>query len=143
MAQIHVERAAMDDVEAIWAIVERAVGHADMRMKIMENVDKRNVYVAKSGFTVVGFAMRENNFFDFPYISGLYVTPEYEDHAVGAMLVDYMIKTNPADRLFTSAPASDEITKYMFEKLGFRRSGMVYHVNDKNESEIIFVKLLT
>jgi ribosomal protein S18 acetylase RimI-like enzyme len=140
---IHVERAAMDDVQAMWAIAEQAGDNPDMRAILMDNVDKRNVYVAKTGFTIVGLATRENTFFGYPYIATLHTDPDYQNHAVAALLIEYLVKTNPADRLFASAAASDETRKYMYSKLGFQRSGMVYHVNPTSESEIIFVRLLT
>lgn len=142
---IHVERASMDDLPDIWAINEAVYAHGDdhARARLLDAVEKRSAYVAKEGFSVLGYAVREATFFGFPLLADICTHPNYRRQGVARALVAYLEKTNPADRLFASVPASNEVAKHMLQNLNYRRSGMIYNLNPAGETTIIFVHILT
>ncbi len=133
----------MDDLPHIWEISEVVYMHGDDRARLLDAVEKRSAYVAKEGFTVLGYAVREATFFGFPLLADICTHPNYRRQGVARALIAYLEKTNPADRLFASVPASNEVAKYMLQNLNYRRSGMIYNLNPAGETTIIFVHILT
>lgn len=142
MLPIYVERASLDEMPAIWEIYEQVAGTHSQRAVLMDAVQERRAFVAKQGFAVRGFAVRNTSFFGYPFITHLVTHPDYRRQGVARALLAYIEKTTPADRLFTSSAASNTIATHVLRAFGFRRSGMVYNVNRNGDTEIIFVKML-
>lgn len=143
MPPIHVERASLDEMPAIWEIDMQITGTDANRAALMDAVQERRVVVAKQGFNVRGFAVRHQDFFGYPLLARLATHPEHRQQGVARALLTYIEKTTPEDRLFTSAGASNTVAEQVLRAFGFRRSGIVYNVNENDDAEIIFVKMLT
>lgn len=139
---MHVERASVDDTVMVWEISELVMGGIDQRAQLMKAVENRQVYVAKAGFDVLGYAVRNDAFFGYSIVSQFAVHPEHRRQGVASALFAYMEKTNPLDRLFASTADDNIPAKLFLQALRYQRSGMVYHANPHGSTELIFVKLL-
>ncbi|MEL6150555.1 MAG: GNAT family N-acetyltransferase [Chloroflexota bacterium] len=140
---MHVERASFEDLRDIWLVDEQVRGHTNRRRQLMDAVERKQCMVAKQGFTVLGYAVRDNTFFGYPFIAMLLVHPAHRDKHVTEKLLDYIEMTTPEDRLFTSVAENDTDDSTTYEALGFQRSGEVYNVDEDGITRIIYMKRLT
>ncbi len=139
----HIERASMEDLPAVWAIDKQHTGDESGRAVLLAASEARALFVAKRGFTVLGYATREPTFFGYPYIARLAVDAEHDQAAVAGALLDYLEKTNPADRLFASVPVVDTDRQALWTGLGFVPSGRVENVLAEDGGAMqIYVKWL-
>lgn len=139
---MHVERASLEDLRDIWLVDEQVIGHTERRRRLMDAVEKRNCLVAKEGFTVVGYAVREYTFFGYPFIAMMLVHPDYRDKNVIQKVMAYIEMTTPEDRIFTAIPENNTVDAATYEALGFERSGEVYNVDENGITRIIYMKRL-
>jgi ribosomal protein S18 acetylase RimI-like enzyme len=139
---MHVERATLEDLRDIWLVDENVRGHSDRRRRLMEAVEKKHCLVAKEGFTVVGYAVREPTFFGYPFIAMMIVHPGYRGKGVIEEILEYIEMTTPEDRIFTSVEQTDDMEQQTYESFGFERSGEVYNVSKDDTAYIIYIKRL-
>jgi len=139
---VHVERATMEDMPLVWAIAAQQSDDQATRTQLLAASEARTLFIAKRGFNVLGYAVRELTFFGYPYLSALAADMAEDKQAVAGALLAYLEKTNPADRLFASARATDRDQQAWLTGFGFVRSGEVQHVNPDGETVYIYMKWL-
>ena len=102
---------------------------------------RRRALVAREGENKLGFAVVSQRFFDHPFIELLVSHPDSRRRGVATALLNYIEKTLPGDKLFTSTNQSNTIMQALLEKAGYVRSGWIENL-DEGDPEIVYFKRL-
>lgn len=90
----------------------------------------------------LGYALlNKRAFFGFDFVELLYAEPSARRCGVGRALIEHLESECITAKLFTSTNESNTAMRELLARLGYRRSGVIYNL-DKNDPELIFVKLL-
>ena len=101
----------------------------------------RQMIVARRGAMRLGYAIVNRDFFGQVFIALLFVHSDYRRQGVARALLDYVVKTCPEPKLFTSTNKSNLPAQAFFEAYGFVRSGYIKNL-DVDDPELIYVKFL-
>lgn len=137
---IVVERATEDDLADILAI-DRAHGAEDRGAWLVDAVRQRQALIAREGERRLGYAIVTRHFYGYPFIDLIVVHPDARRRGVAAALFDYIEKTQPGEKLFTSTNESNIIMQTLLAGRGFVRSGWVDNL-DEGDPELIYFKRL-
>ncbi|MEP7292149.1 MAG: GNAT family N-acetyltransferase [Chloroflexota bacterium] len=135
-----VERATEDDFANVLAIdaAHSSPGRAEY---LTEAVKKRECYIAREGWDVVGFVTLTRSFFDQYFIELLLVDPQQRRKGVGSALIRHIEEIIPSEKLFTSTNVSNLPMQALCKTLGFVVSGWIDNL-DEDDPEIIYFKRL-
>lgn len=136
-----IERATEDDLVGVIAVDAAHMGtpRADF---LTETVRKRQCYIAREGWDVLGFAVLTREFFGQYFVDLLIVHPEQRRKGVASALMQHIERIVPTDRLFTSTNESNAPMQALCERLGFVKSGWIDNL-DEGDPEIVYFKRLT
>jgi len=140
---INVERASMEDLMSIWEIDEAVRGAITDRGMLMNTVRDKKCLVAKHGWDVCGFAVRETDFFGYTRIAMIVVQEGHRHEGIGRRLLSYAEKTTRDDRIFASADERNSTGQAFYEALGYKRCGSISGVRSSGSREIIYIKHLS
>lgn len=134
-----VERATEDDLEGVIAV---DTAHGTPRLEYLaEAVKKRECYLAREGWDVIGFAILTRSFFGQYFIDLLIVHPDQRRKGVGSALIRHIEAILPAQKLFTSTNQSNTPMRALCETLGYVKSGWIDNL-DEGDPEIVYFKRL-
>jgi len=108
---------------------------------IQAAVTARNSYVAKADQTIVGYAVMANSFFNYAFISHLFVHPDHRRQGIASTLIRYLETSATTDKLFTTITPTNQPACKLFEKLGYRPSGQIENLNPHGTERIFFKSL--
>lgn len=140
-----VERATEDDLADVITIdaahhVDAAMHYSTGRIQYLtEAVKKRECYIARESWNILGFVTLTQNFFGNYFIELLIVHPEKRHNGVATALMRHVEKIVPEDKLFTSTNESNAPMQALCEKLGYVKSGWIENL-DEGDPEIIYFK---
>ena len=138
---ILVERATEDDYADVCAIDTAHMGSNSRCDYLAKAIMARHCVIARESGEALGFGVIDNSFFGNPFIELLIVHPDYRRRGVGAAIIQYIEKTCPSPKLFTSTNESNIPMQKLCEMLGFVRSGYVENL-DEGDPEVIYFKRL-
>lgn len=138
---ILVERATEEDLAHVCAIEEAHSGHTERFDYLISAVKNRQCLIARQGDTYLGFAVVTRSFFGQYFVELLLVHPAYRRQGVASALFDYIEKTCPERKLFTSTNQSNTLMQAFCERRGYVKSGWVDNL-DAGDPEIIYVRFL-
>jgi GNAT superfamily N-acetyltransferase len=140
---IHVERATREDLPAIWAVDETYHTDTTNRATLMRAVDARQCLVAKQGWAVIGYAVRETNFFAYPLVRLLVIHTDHRRQGVARQMLKYIEMTTQANRIFTCAHALNHIAQATYTALGYTPCGGIDGIATDNGTLRFFCKSLS
>ncbi len=135
------ERATEDDLEGI-IDVDAAHNGAPRVAYLVDAVKRRQCYIAREGWNVIGFGILTREFFGHYFIDLLVVHPQQRRKGAGSGLMRHLAMILPAEKLFTSTNQSNLPMQALCEKLGFVKSGWIDNL-DEGDPEIIYFKRLS
>lgn len=135
---IHVERASTEDLPTLWEIDTQSMGNDSYHSALVHAVEQHHCLVAKRGWDAIGYAVREPNFFGYPFIARIVVHPQHQRQGVARALLAYAEKTIATDRLFAFAPMSNTAAHMLYKGGGYMPCGTLDAVF--SERVQVFVK---
>jgi ribosomal protein S18 acetylase RimI-like enzyme len=135
-----VERATEDNLADVIAVDAAHMG-APRAEFLTEAIRKRECYVAREGWDILGFAVLTQAFFGQYFIELIIVHPDQRRRGIAAGLMRHLERIVPSPKLFTSTNESNTPMQALCEKLGFVKSGWIDNLDD-GDPEIIYFKRL-
>ncbi len=90
----------------------------------------------------VAYAILEYSFYGYGFISLLYVDKRYRRQNCGAALMEHLERHCQTEKLFTSTNESNLAMQGLLSKLGYKRSGVIYNL-DEGDPELVYCKILS
>ncbi len=132
---MRVERTTEDDLADVIAIDPARAEY------LTSAIQKRECYIVREGWDLLGFAVLTRGFFDQYFIELLIVRPDRRRQGAATALMQHVEQIVPAEKLFTSTNQSNAPMRALCEKLGFVQSGWIDNL-DEGDPEIIYFKRL-
>src|SRR5690348_13499888 len=111
-----VERATEDDLEGI-IDVDAAQNGTPRVAYLVDAVKKRECYIARENWEVVGYVLLTRQFFGYSFMEMIIVLPEYRRKGVASTLLRHIEKILPSQKLFTWTKESNKPMLSLFERL--------------------------
>ncbi|MCC6804905.1 MAG: GNAT family N-acetyltransferase [Anaerolineae bacterium] len=141
-----VERATEDDLVGVIGVDAAHGSQASMGAPraeyLTEAIRKRQCYIAREGWDVLGFAVLTREFFGQYFVDLLVVHPDHRRKGIARALMQHIERIVPEEKLFTSTNQSNAPMQALCEKLGFVRSGWIENL-DEGDPEIVYFKRFT
>jgi ribosomal protein S18 acetylase RimI-like enzyme len=135
-----IRKAALDDVSAISACDREFASRGQVGFARM-TAERECLYALEEDGTVIGLGVLEYTFFEWGFISLVYVIPFARRTGAGEMLLRYLVSICKTRKLFSSTNRSNEPMQALFTKVGFELSGVIHNL-DPNDPEIVYYKAL-
>jgi ribosomal protein S18 acetylase RimI-like enzyme len=135
-----VERATEDNLADVIAVDAAHMGTPRAEY-LTEAIRKRECYIAREGWDVLGFAVLTQEFFGEHFIELLVVHPDQRRRGVASALIRHIEQIVPTEKLFTSTNESNAPMQALCETLGFVKSGWIDNLDD-GDPEVIYFKRL-
>jgi GNAT superfamily N-acetyltransferase len=136
-----VERATMDDVEAVRTLDRLLPGLRDRSEALLEWIARGECLVARREGELAGFAVANASFFAQCFIVLLVVHPSHRRRGVASALIRRVEATSPTAKLFTSTNRSNRAMQAVCHSLGFVPSGIIENL-DEDDPELVYFKRL-
>ncbi|GGD08187.1 GNAT family N-acetyltransferase [Pontibacillus salipaludis] len=134
-----VVEASIGDLEKIVQIDSEVIGNTSRRNYIERSIESGKCIVAKPNDEIVGFLIYDINFFECTFISLIIVSPSSRRKGYASLLMDYLVRSSPTTKVFSSTNRSNFKMQRVFEINGFIQSGLVENL-DEGDPEIIYFK---
>lgn len=102
-------------------------------------VERGGGYILEHEAKVIGVAVFEYTFFEYGFISLIYISPTARRTGAGEMSLQYLMSFCETAKLFSSTNQSNDAMQALFAKVGFERSGVIRNL-DPNDLEIVYYK---
>jgi N-acetylglutamate synthase-like GNAT family acetyltransferase len=135
-----IRKAALEDVSAISAC-DREFASRGREGFARMTAERECLYALEEDGTVIGLGVLEYTFFEWGFISLVYVIPSARRTGAGEMLVRYLVSVCKTRKLFSSTNRSNKPMQALFAKAGFELSGVIHNL-DPNDPEIVYYKAL-
>lgn len=129
------------DSDAIIALDANANDSAQRSVFIKRTAEAGTNWVIIANEQVVGYAVLEYTFYEYGFVSMLYVHPAYRHQGAGEKLMRYLETICRTPKLFTSTNLSNLPMQSLLAKLGYILSGVIHHL-DENDPELVYVKFM-
>jgi ribosomal protein S18 acetylase RimI-like enzyme len=133
-----VKYAQVSDLEAIVAIDQQVIGHANRRGEIEKAIKEQACLVINEG-KAVGFLLYDTQFFENSFVSLIIIAPEERRKGHASSLLKYFEKVSPTEKIFSSTNQSNIEMQKVFQKNGYTPSGMIENL-DPGDPELIYFK---
>lgn len=128
------------DLEDICGFDPAARTDARKRRFLKRAVDEKNLWVMfDDEGTVMAYGVFDHTFYQRGFVHTIHVHPEYRRQGIAFELMEHFEMLCETDKIFTSARQSNLAAQALYQKLGYRKSG-VLHELDEADAEIVFVK---
>lgn len=131
--------AQLTDLHAIVKIDREVIGNTSRRDLIENAIKQGHCIVVKENDGFAGFLIYDTHFFECTFISLIIVSPEKRRRGYGSQMIDYLVRTSPTEKVFSSTNRSNLSMQKVFEANGFVESGIVENL-DEGDPEIIYFK---
>ncbi|UOE56053.1 GNAT family N-acetyltransferase [Bacillus sp. CMF12] len=132
-------RAAIEDLDNIVNIDSEVIGNTSRRDYIQNAIERGHCIIAKNQQEIEGFLIYDTTFFDCSFISLIIVSPSKRRKGNASSLIDFMLRTAPTAKIFSSTNRSNVNMQKVFSANGFIQSGIVENL-DEGDPEIIYFK---
>jgi ribosomal protein S18 acetylase RimI-like enzyme len=136
---VSIGAAQLTDVEGIVQLDCEVIGNTSRRSFIENAIKQGRCIIVKENDSVVGFLIYDINFFECTFISLIIVSPAKRRRGYGSQLLDFMVRTSPTQKVFSSTNRSNHSMQKVFEANGFVESGIVENL-DEGDPEIIYFR---
>jgi len=140
MAQGFVVRPARED-DLDFVRRDREIPEATVRHKI----SAQDFFVAERNGGRAGFVCLEYLWSKFPFISLIWVAPEYRRQGIGRALLDHaegFLRARGHNALYSSSVATEPEPQEWHRHMGFRECGIITGINPGGIGEVFFVRNL-
>lgn len=128
------------DLEDIFGFDADAKTDPRRRRFLKRSVHEKNLWVMfdEEG-TIMAYGIFDHSFYQRGFVHAINVHPEYRRQGIAFELMEHFEILCETDRIFTSTNQSNLAAQALFEKLGYRKSGVLHDLDDA-DPEIVFVK---
>jgi N-acetylglutamate synthase-like GNAT family acetyltransferase len=140
LSERRIRKAEPADVNLIFAFDLESTKY-ERRGFIQRAVDNGNAHVLEQDAKIIAVGILEYAFFEYGFISLIYVDPRELRTGAGEMLVRCLISACHTSKLFSSTNLTNLPMHALFAKLGFEMSGIVHNLDPK-DPEVIYCKAL-
>ena len=112
---------------------------------VRRKIECREVFVAETGGSLVGYVRLEYLWSAVPYIALIRVLPEHRRRGVGKALLAYteaFLRGQAHKALYSSSQADEAEPQAWHRHVGFEECGLIAGINEGGVGEIFFRKLL-
>lgn len=132
-------QAAIQDLDEIMYIDSDVMGDTSRGSYIAKAIELGGCISAREGDQMVGFLLYDMHFFECSFISLIIVSPSKRRKGYASMMLDYMMRTSPTAKVFSSTNRSNGSMQKVFAANGFIQSGIVENL-DEGDPELIYFK---
>ncbi len=102
------------------------------------NIERGECFVAVEEEQVAGFVVFNHSFYLKPFIQFLCVAPELRRRGLANKLLEYVEGICDGDKLFTSTESDNLPMLKLFDRRGYRVSGVIENLQER--AEVVFCK---
>ena len=136
---MNIVEAQISDLNAIVQVDRQVIGNTSRRDFIENAIKQGRCILVNENEDVAGFLIYDTHFFECTFISLIIVSPATRRKGYASHLMNYLVRTAPTDKIFSSTNRSNENMQKVFEANGFVQSGIVENL-DEGDPEIIYFK---
>jgi ribosomal protein S18 acetylase RimI-like enzyme len=133
-AAVQIRQGRSEDLDAALRVDERR-DDPSRRAELAQALEEGSCWLAERDGRAVGLAVFDRRFFGYPFVWLITVSPDQRRTGVASALVRYIESACRSDRLFSSTNESNLASRSLFERLGFRCTGVVDGL-DENDPEL-------
>jgi ribosomal protein S18 acetylase RimI-like enzyme len=123
-------------------ILDEKVIQSKSRFNVLEDFIKKNkCIIAHTEDNIVGFLLFNKIYFDKDFIELLIVDEEYRRKGIALKLIKHYENIIGSGKIFTSTNKSNQIMQKLLKAAGYKRSGIIYNL-DNNDPELFYFKKL-
>lgn len=115
--------------------------HSD-RQDIIENkIDMHEIILAERSREVIGYLKLEYIWSKIPYISLIFLKPEFRGKGIGSLILNYLVeflKLNGYTTLLSSSQVNEAEPQKWHRKMGFAECGILNGINEEGIGEVFF-----
>ncbi|USY27078.1 GNAT family N-acetyltransferase [Alcaligenes sp. 1735tsa3] len=137
---IQIRSAIQADYEGLLALDTVASQEPERALQIQDWIGQSQCYVAERKGVLLGYGVLNYHFFGHGFVEMLMVGESGRGQGIGSALLRYFRQVSQTEKLFSSTNQSNQAMHGMFQKLGFRRSGVIENL-DEGDPEIVYVSL--
>jgi GNAT superfamily N-acetyltransferase len=139
---MRIRNATPSDNDALDVLDQLAHGGASRREYLVNAVHAGHCSVAEKDGQPVGFIIFDQSFFEQTFIHLLMVHPHHRRQGVAKALMQFVERTSPTEKVFTSTNQSNIPMQKLCASLGYVPSGVVENL-DEGDPELFFFKRAT
>ncbi|MBC7912153.1 MAG: GNAT family N-acetyltransferase [Pyrinomonadaceae bacterium] len=102
------------------------------------DIERGECFVAVEEEQVAGFVVFNHSFYLRPFIQFLCVATEFRRRSLADKLLEYVEGICDGDRLFTSTESDNLPMLKLFDRRGYRVSGIIENIQER--AEVVFCK---
>lgn len=106
---------------------------------IMHALNTRTCHLVESEGKLVGYGVLDYSFYQYGFVSMLYIHPEFRRKGFGTALIRHFETICKTDKMFTSTNQSNKPMQQLLTKIGYRPSGVIENL-DEGDPELVFFK---
>lgn len=117
--------------------------HQDSRRRrfLRRAVEEKNLWVMFDEVgTIMAYGVFDHTFYQRGFVHMIHVHPEYRRQGIAFELMEHFEMLCDTDKIFTSARQSNLAAAALYEKLGYRKSGILHDLAAEEDPEIVYVK---
>lgn len=115
--------------------------HSD-RQDIIENkIDMHEIILAERRGEVIGYLKLEYIWSKLPYISLIFLKPEFRGKGIGSLILNYLVEflqLNGYSILLSSSQVNEAEPQKWHRKMGFAECGILNGINEEGIGEVFF-----
>lgn len=136
---MNIVEAQITDLDAIVQVDRQVIGNTSRKDFIEKAIKQGRCILVNENEDVAGFLIYDTHFFECTFISLIIVSPTKRRKRYASQMMNYLVRTSPTEKLFSSTNRSNESMQKVFEANGFIQSGIVENL-DEGDPEIIYFK---
>jgi ribosomal protein S18 acetylase RimI-like enzyme len=136
---VNIVEAQITDLNAIVQVDRQVIGNTSRKDFIENAIKQGRCILVNENEDVAGFLIYDTQFFECTFISLIIVSPAKRRKGYASQMMNYLVRTAPTDKIFSSTNRSNESMQKVFEANGFVESGIVENL-DEGDPEIIYFK---
>jgi len=138
-----IREAVKGDVESIRSFDRVAHADAERSNFIERSIAEGNCFViaADNENSLVAYGVLEYSFYNYGFISMLYVDPNHRRQRYGAALMNHLESMCRTGKIFTSTNLSNVLMQSLLSNLGYKLSGVIHNL-DEDDPELVYCKVL-
>jgi ribosomal protein S18 acetylase RimI-like enzyme len=138
---VQIRPARSVDKAALKALDEVAREEPSRQEYIDRAVESEQCFVALDDSEPVGYAVLSYQFYNNGWVDMLYVGRDSRRRGIGVALLTHLAQSCTTPKLFASTNQSNKPMQALFEKAGFRSSGVIHNL-DVGDPELVYFKAL-
>jgi ribosomal protein S18 acetylase RimI-like enzyme len=120
------------------------IAHSEpSRLKFINRVIRSGqCYVVEHEKIIVGYGVIEYSFYDYGFVSMLYIHDAYRRQGFGTKIMKYFENICQTEKLFTSTNQSNKPMQTLLTKIGYQPSGIIENL-DEGDPELVYFKKIS